>query len=320
MKKAIALVVSGSLLLGSAAYVFGLEGNQYQVKENTQEDPIVITLDLENEEDIDMIQDIKDLLFEKIEAMNLNEEELEEFIEKIIEELEKELKAEENHDEATEEDKKSEVDTDDEKDHHEDKDNEEKEDSEEEELEKEQEKNSKKILTKLYKKILHYQRIYDKVPDVAKPAIKKNIRKVQLQILSYRESMQEGLKEKDNKVLEEELQRLIAEIKELNEKNKLIEFIEEHEDWQQPLRKEIQQQFLIEKKEQVEGNKAKKTVTKEENQKIQEAFKKKNKEKKEVTISAVKKTTNEKNSITHHKDNNENRGNSANTSKNKKFK
>lgn len=279
MKKTVALVVSGSLLLGSATYAFGLEDVNNRRK--MQEDPIVITVNLEDlEEAAEVNLDIINELIGEIKDLDLDEEELDELIDQILEELEEALDQKENNEDVD----------DDEMD----------EDVLEEDLENED------ALENLYRNLAKYQAIYDQVPDVAKPAIMKNIRKMQLKILSYQvksneellqdfsleelealqekiETLQEELLNQDltdeeKEELQQQIEELEGEIKQGKETNEFIQLIETDGKWQQLLRKQIQQEFLAEKKEQSQINKEEKLAIKSEIKEAREAMKQNKKE------------------------------------------
>ncbi|SNS47591.1 hypothetical protein SAMN05446037_101110 [Anaerovirgula multivorans] len=276
MKKTVALVVSGSLLLGSAVYSFGLEGVNNEGE--MQEDPIVITVNLEDiEEAAEVNLDIINELIGEIKDLDLNEEELDELIDQILEELEKALDQEENSKDVADD-----------------------EDEVEDDLENED------ALENLYRNLVKYQAVYDQVPDVAKPAIMKNIRKMQLKILSYQvkstdeflqdfsieelealqekiETLQEELLNQDltdeeKEELQQQIEELEGKIKQGKETNAFIQLIETDGKWQQLLRRQIQQEFLAEKKEQIQINKEEKLAIKSEIKEAREAIKQNKKE------------------------------------------
>ncbi|SDJ93494.1 hypothetical protein [Natronincola ferrireducens] len=288
MKKTLAFIISGCLLMGSAIYAFAGEGL-------VDGDIIDITVDVEDMEDAPEIDvDIIKELLEDLD-LDLDEDELDGLIEEILDELEEELE-DEDKDEDEVEGIYDEEDED--------------EDTPEEEI-------SKEALQNLYLKLVKFQAIYDRVPDVAKPAIRKNIRKTELRILSCQISMGEktlepispeelealetqlqnlqeallgeDLTEEEREALEAEVKTLEDQIKVAKETNEFIEFIENAGDWEKQLRQQIQQEFLAEKREVLNERKFERGAIKAEIKQQQEALKQQRKERVIAPIKAVEK-------------------------------
>ncbi|AKL93847.1 hypothetical protein CACET_c03310 [Clostridium aceticum] len=151
---------------------------------------------IHKEEDIVIVVDIEDMeeAFEEllivVEKLELSEEELAELLEEILEELD-----EEENDPVIAEDKKN------------------------------KEEVLNKLLQNLYRKLQQYEKVYHRVADPAKPAIQKNIDKIQLKILNYTtEEIQEVLEEvkEDGENLEAKKQVIDIKVKEKRASQKNI--------------------------------------------------------------------------------------------------
>ncbi|SES86424.1 hypothetical protein SAMN05660297_00767 [Natronincola peptidivorans] len=286
MKKTLAFILSGSLLLGSAVYAFAGEG--VNSENSTEEESSVILTDTETAEesteiDIDFIRNYLENPDFNLE--DLDEDELEALIEEILKALEEDLEYAEDLDTEGDQSVDDEEGTND------------------GELDDE-EKNSDEtdeVVENLYKNLLVLQSVYDRVPEVAQPAIRKNIRKVELRILSQQlktsendwelvseedlaalqeklDELQEALLNEDltdeeKEAIEKEMEEVEAELRSAKEANEFHEFLENSNDWEKQLRRQIQEEFLAEKRAIQENRKAERENLRKELQQQRESLK-----------------------------------------------
>jgi len=256
MKKALSIILGGIILVGSSSFVFA--NDLIQITSNSQDQATVIedvatedtNVDTEIEADTQTPTVTVDVVDEEVIIDDELEQEVLELAEEILNELEEE---------AVETEEEAEIDEDEI-------------DVDEDEVTDEE---NQLILENLHRNLLKFQLVYDRVPAQAKPAIEKNMKKMQLKIIDQMIKMNEDIDTlcsemnmeeiqtqlstlneelKNEELSEEAKQELMDSITELKKKisnheemTKLVEFIKENENWKKELKDVIQQEFKVEK-------------------------------------------------------------------------
>jgi len=277
MKKALSIILGGVVLVGSSSFIFA--NDLIQLTTQTQEvTTITEEVSLETTETPTVTIDVLDEIIQDEEL----EQELLDLIEEILNELEEEIDEEE-----------TEVDV-----------------EEEEDQEEATNEETQLVLEKLHRNLLKYQLVYNRVPAQAKPAIEKNMKKMQLKIIDQMIKMNQDIdtlcSEMNMEELQSKLSNLTEELKntELTEEQKqelmnliatlemkvtnheemvkLVEFVKENENWKKELKNNIHQEFKIEKAK----IKAESKISKEEIKQAKKAVQEQMKINKKVSKSA----------------------------------
>jgi len=269
MKKALSIILGGVVLVGSSSFIFA--NDLIQLTTQTQEETTITEeVSLETTETPTVTIEV---LYEEVTVDEELEQELLDLIEEILNELEEEIDEEE-----------TEVDEEDDE-------NQEESTNEENQL----------VLEKLHRNLLKYQLVYNRVPAQAKPAIEKNMKKMQLKIIDQMIKMNQDIdtlcSEMNMEELQSKLSNLTEELKntELTEEEKqelmnliatlemkvtnhekmvkLVEFVKENENWKKELKNNIHQEFKIEKAKIKAESKIAKEEIKQAKKAVQEQMK-----------------------------------------------
>jgi len=304
MKKALSLILGGALLIGSSSFIFA--NDAIQLATEIQEQPAVsseVSLETTEDKTPKVTIEVLDEVIEKIDSdriLNIDDEEFEQELLELIEEILSELEEDANEVEEEVADDE-EIDED-------------KENDEGEVKEDVTEEDKKLALENLYRNLLKYKLVYERVPAQAKPAIEKNMKNIQLKVVEYMiqinadlntlipelnaeeaQSELSSLKEKleSEGLTKEAKQELINTIAELENKisnyeemSKLVAFVQENENWKKDLKTKIHQEFKIEKAKV----KAESKLAKEEIKKIEEKTAEFNKKTMKKSIELEKKS------------------------------
>lgn len=321
MKKALSIILGGTLVVTSSSFIFA--NNSVKLPSETQKQAIQSETSVENPTKPTVTIEVLDEIIDKADGeivLDVEdkefEEELLELIEDILSELEEEVDEEEVDEDEVEE-----------SDEDEDEDKEEDDEDKDKEEEDEDDEDNQIVLEDLYRKLLKYQLVYDRVPAEAKPAIEKNMKTMQLKIVEHMVKMNEDLEKLIPEINMEEIQKELSNLKEqLENENlteeekqqimdsitalemkianheeivKLVDFVKENENWHKELKNNIHKEFKEEKAKVKAEDKLAKEEIKKARKEVQDQMKanKKtdNSTEKDVKIIEEKEVKNDKN-------------------------
>ncbi|GEM_PF-6371625 len=294
MKKALSIILGGALVVTSSSFIFANGG--VKSPSETQKQAIKSEISVEKPTTPTVIIEVLDEIIDKADGqiiLDVEDKEFEEELLELIEDILSELE-EADEDEVEEDD-----------------------DKEDNEI----------VLEDLYRKLLKYQLVYDRVPAQAKPAIEKNMKTMQLKIVERMVKMNEDLEKlipeinmeeiqkefsnlkeqlKNENLTEEEKQQIMNSITALEMKItnheeivKLVEFVKENENWHKELKNNIHKEFKEEKAKVKAEDKLAKEEIKKARKEVQEQMKANKKTdkttEKDVKIIEEKEVKNDKN-------------------------
>lgn len=305
MKKALSIILGGTLVVTSSSFIFA--NNSVKLPSETQKQAIQSETSVENPTKPTVTIEVLDEIIDKADGeivLDVEDKEFEEELLELIEDILSELEEEVDEDEVEVDDEDEDKEEDDEK-----------------------EEDDQIVLEDLYRKLLKYQLVYDRVPAQAKPAIEKNMKTMQLKIVEHMVKMNEDLdklipeinmegiqKELSNlkeqleneNLTEEEKQQIMDSITALEMKIanheeivKLVDFVKENENWHKELKNNIHKEFKEEKAKVKAEDKLAKEEIKKARKEVQDQMKanKKtdNSTEKDVKIIEEKEVKNDKN-------------------------
>ena len=286
MKKALSIILGGTLVVTSSSFIFA--NNGVKLPSETQKQAIQSEISVENPTTPTVIIEVLDEIIDKADGqiiLDVEDKEFEEELLELIEDILSELEEEVDEDEVEESGE----------DEHED------EDKEEDNDDKEDDEDNEIVLEDLYRKLLKYQLVYDRVPAQAKPTIEKNMKTMQLKIVERMVKMNEDLDKLIPEINMEEIQKELSNLKEqLKNENlteeekqqimnsitalemkvanheeivKLVDFVKENENWHKELKNNIHKEFKEEKAKVKAEDKLAKEEIKKARKEVQEQMK-----------------------------------------------